>query len=568
MKTKTMSIALAMLMIFSALTVIVPVYAKTKEEAIADGMVWLASQQNPVDGSWGASVGRTGLAVLKFETYAIENNIDPLHQTYTYYPQVRGGLDYIFANAHIQAIGLQPYGDPDTDGDGTGVYFGTAPTYETGIAMMAIAASTHPGMVVTVPGAVNGWKYKHVVEDAVDYLAFGQNDAGWARGGWGYSHNTGGSDNSNTGYAVLGLGYARALPPGGFGLTIPAFVYNELDVWIEYIQNKDGSNISPWGWPALPDPIGGSGYQDPWGWVNILKTGNLLYEMWFVGDETTTPRVMAAIDYLVRHWGDADDDPGWRGFPGGSASYQAMYCVMKGLEAFGIHEIDGIDWQADFEEVLIDQQLDGSWPPCYWGDSILATEWALLTLEKAVPPPPPPTLEDIEEKLDFWLPEIKHEIVMIEEKLDFWLPEIKHEIVMIEEKLDFWLPEIKTEIEHIEWKLDYTIDKEAVEVEILTGKEVGIGTQILKGKFVYYMMTTVAGQKVNYTSIEIEAEAMTIDPADYTVTGLKTGVYKIEIDRHAVPQGTKLIVIQVQYVDASGVVYHGAAITTAFTVGS
>jgi len=498
---------------------------------------------------------------LKFETHAIQNNIDPLDQTYTYYSNIRMGLDYIFLNAYTMAIGMQPYGNPDTDGDGIGVYFvtggggGPLRTYETGIAMMAIVSSTHPGMVINVPGsAVNGWKYRHVVEDAVDYLAFGQNDAGTDRGGWGYWENQAGwSDNVNTGYAVSGLAYAQASPPGGFGLTVPDFVKNELDVWIEYIQNKDGIGTTI-------DPIGGSGYDDPHTWINILKTGHLLYEMWFVGDTATTPRVIAAINYLVRHWADANDDPGWRGSP---ASYQAMYTTMKGLRAFGIEEIDGIDWQADFEGVLIAQQLgDGSWPSCDWdtGDLILATEWALLTLEKEVPPPPPPTLQDIEDKLDLWLPEIKKEIEAIELKLDKWLPEINNSIAKIELKLDLWLPEIKKEIIAIEYKLDYIIDKEAVEVEVLKG------TPILKDKFVYYvyyMMTTVAGQKRSIDKIEIETESTTIDPSQYIVTELKAGVYRIEIKKAAVPFCNKLIIIQVQYEDPiSGVVYYGAAMTT------
>jgi len=604
MRTKMLCVTLTMLMVFSAFMVVAPTYAWTKEEAILAGMGWLAIKQN-ADGSWGTTpeyaVGDTGLAVLKFETYAVEHNLDPFDLSYPFHFEVRSGLDYIFANAHTMAIGMQTHGNPDTDGDGIGVYFvsptGWERTYETGIAMMAIAHSTHPGAVVNVAGSpVNGWKYKEVLQDAVDYLAFGQVDSGPQRGGWDYSETNnadGWADNSNTGYAVLGLGYAEASPPGGFELTIPEFVKNELDVWVEYIQ----------------DPVsGGSGYGSPGSWVNILKTGNLLYEMKFLGDSISTPRVKRAISYIVTHWYDLDYI-GWRGpGPGGDptwpACYQNMYCAMKGLEAFGNETYDGIHWQDDFETVLLAQQnLDGSWPnapffgaadgrpytpPGGWAwdtDQIKSTEWALLTLEKAVPPPPPPTLKDVKDeikaieekldlylpdielKLDTWLPDIKTEIKDIELKLDTWLPDIKSEILKIEDKLDFWLPEIKKEIEHIEWKLDYTIDKETVDIQILTGKDMGTGTQILKNKFVYYMMTTVAGQTRDYTKIEIEAEATTINPSQYTVTTIKTGVYRIEINKDAVPVGTKLIVIKVECKDPSGVIYYGAAITTAYNVG-
>lgn len=372
---------LSMMMIFA-----IPVRAATEDEialAVEKGMAWLAGQQNP-DGSWGTwnQVGKTGFAVLKFETHAIRECIDPLDTAYSYYDQVRNGLDYIFANAWTIPIGVQPAGNPDTDGDGIGVYFGGLRTYETGTAMMAIAASTHPEMLVNVPGsAVDGWTYKEVLCDAVDYLAFGQNDAGNERGGWGYYENhTDWSDNSNTGYAVLGLAYAEAPTidsKTGFGCTIPGFVKSELNIWIDYIQNDVG----------VGDPThdGGSGYTHPDDWVNILKTGNLLFEMAFVGDTADTPRVIDAVDYIERHWNDTNSDPGWRG--DGTAHKQAMYTTMKGFEALGIDTIvvDSIevDWFDEMSTVLVEQQkADGSWDVDYWGDELLGTEWALLTLQK------------------------------------------------------------------------------------------------------------------------------------------------------------------------------------------
>jgi hypothetical protein len=248
--------------------------------------------------------------------------------------------------------------------------------------MMALAASTHPEMTVNVPAsAVNGWTYEEVLCDAVDYLAFGQNDGGWERGGWGYEHNlVGWSDNSNTGYAVLGLAYAEAPTidsKPGFGCLVPEFVRAELNIWIAYIQNAvDG------------DPEdGGSGYTGPDDWVNILKTGNLLFEMAFVGDTADTPRVMDAVDYIERHWNDANPDPGWRGWPDDLAHKQAMYTTMKGFEALGIDIINvggmDVDWFDEMSTVLVAQQNpDGSWGWDYWGDELLGTEWALLTLQK------------------------------------------------------------------------------------------------------------------------------------------------------------------------------------------
>jgi len=364
--------------------------------AINDGVSWLADRQNP-DGSWGSSypVAQTGLAVLKLEEHAVDwkhgyGLPSPFDPRYPYCEKVEKGLNYIFAHAYLIDIAMQPAGDPDTNANGKGVYFMSFAwskqqrTYETSIAMMAIAGSRAPNKVVNVPESpVDGWTYKDVLQDSADYLAFGQNDADWERGGWGYFENTvGRSDQSCGGWAVFGLGFAES-PAYKFMCTIPAFVKTELNIWIDYIQNDVDGDTNH----------GGAGYFDPNGGANILRTGHLLYMMAFVGDTAVTPRVQDAVAYLVRHWNDPDYDPGWKGYPEypyWGASYQATLNVMKGLFTLGIHQIDGIDWQNEFEHVLVAQQLDdGSWPYTIWGDGdrILGTEWALLTLEKVAPPP-------------------------------------------------------------------------------------------------------------------------------------------------------------------------------------
>ena len=356
----------------------------TKEEieaSIDAGIAWLVTQQY-VDGSWGYyyyyNVATTGLAVIKLEDRAFELGFSsPFDPAYPYSANVIAGLDFIFSKAYTISIGPQPAGDPDSDGDGIGVYFSSYwyNTYETGIALMAIAGSRDPTRVVSVMGsAVDGWTYGDVVQDAVDYLAWGQNDSGTPRGAWGYTHNYGWSDNSNSGYAVLGLDFAES-PTFGFNATIPDFVKSELNVWIDYIQNDVDGDTND----------GGSGYEAPYSWVNILKTGNLIYQMAFFGDTKSTPRVQDAVDYIQRHWNDNNDDPGFR-----PHHYQAMYCLMKGLERMGIETINvggsDIDWFDEISTIVVGSQYaDGSWPYDPWGDNIMSTEWALLTLERVVP---------------------------------------------------------------------------------------------------------------------------------------------------------------------------------------
>jgi len=363
------------------------------QAAIDDGLAWLAAKQNttpgPDSGSWGTyhKIGKTGLAVKKFEHDAILKGFSsPFDPTYPYHQVVEDGLNFLFANAGIVTpLPVQPAGDPDTDGDGIGVAFAGGETYETGIALMAIAETNTPDRVVDAPGSpVNGWTYYDVAEDAMNWLAFAQVDTGYARGSWGYEDNYGG-DQSNSGYATLGLAFAEAASPHGFGLSAPQFVKNELNLWIDYIQiDVDGSQFD-----------GGSAYYrdydtiPPYQTVNILQTGNLLFEMAWYGDNSGTQRVQDAIGYIVRHWTDGGyswpDSQGWYG------QYQAMFTLMKGLEAFGIDQIDGIDWFDEVSDSIVaTQHANGSWGPDFWddfagGDTVLSTTWALLTLQKVTP---------------------------------------------------------------------------------------------------------------------------------------------------------------------------------------
>lgn len=117
--------------------------------------------------------------------------------------------------------------------------------------------------------------------------------------------------------------------------------------------------------------------------------------MAIVGETADSARVKAAISYIENHWNDASWDPGWKG---GNVSsnvssawpeYQATYTMMKGFEAMNIKEINvsgiKIDWFDEVSTAIVgSQNQDGSWNATIWGDLLLSTEWALLTLEKAV----------------------------------------------------------------------------------------------------------------------------------------------------------------------------------------
>jgi hypothetical protein len=332
------------------------------ETAISAGIAWMADQQD-VNGEWPYwdEIGPTGFGVLKLEDYAFEQDKTPFDSDYEYVDEVLLGFDYIFGQAQT---------------DSNGVFFGNAwgghETYSTGIVMMTITTSQAPDRVVG-SGPLAGWTYQEVVQGCVDWFAATQN----GDGGWKYDPppELNDSDQSNTGYAVLGLRYAQE-----FGCTLPASIFAGLENWVTAIQD-----------PVNGDPEdGGSWYRIGWSWVNLLKTGNLLFEMALLGDTVATPRVQDALDYIARHWDDANWDPGWQG-PGfggeENPEYQTMYCLMKGFAALGIQTIDGRDWFEEFTDAIVaSQNDDGSWPEGYWGNDLLATQWALLVLEYIVPP--------------------------------------------------------------------------------------------------------------------------------------------------------------------------------------
>ena len=378
--------------------------AVTQEEiqaSIFNGITWLVEQQNP-DGSWGGGnenqLACTAFAVVKLEDRAFEQGISPFNEEYEYFQKFISGLNYIFDQA-------------GTYGEGTGICFspGHLVSYETGIAMMAIAAGRDPTQVVDVPNSiVDGWTYMEVLQANVDFFAWFQNPDG----GWQYEPDEPGgfSDNSITGYVVLGLAYAED-PLYGFNCTIPDFVKIRLSSWIDQIQ-VDGDTPHN----------GGSGYGGEQT-SNVLRAGNLIFEMAFTGDTPNSPRMQRALDFLGRAWNDPDwlwEDmhsyPGWYGNPDWHGdppyqedppdwwqgeddrwhgwqgpSYQAMYCLMKGLTYAGIDNIDvdgvEVDWYDAFAARIVETQVDdGYWHRDYWGEQILATEWALLMLEAIAPP--------------------------------------------------------------------------------------------------------------------------------------------------------------------------------------
>lgn len=365
-------------------------YAATeadKRAAIDSGLAYLADQQQ-ADGRWNYSNSvedgaSTGAALLAF----LEEKPNWGANAATYQTIVDKGLNYLFSKAQQVSISNQIYGNPDTNGNGIGLKFvpgGTnnRDTYVTGLVLPAIAkaAAETPNKLVIV-GSQSGRTYAEVVQDTVDYFAYGQNDSGTGRGGWRYDANSGLSDNSTAQWPVIGMLYGQAVP----GVTVPGFVKSELTHWIDYIQNS-GS--------------GGSGYDSPGYLVNESKTGGLLVEMAFAGYSGTSSGLgdksdkAGALAYLNTTWKNFANNT----WDGNFNHPYAMWATYKGLETtIGLNDTttitnllttcgtqvsgDVCNWFEDYAEWLVtNQNPNGSWTGYSSWNSALATPWFINIL--------------------------------------------------------------------------------------------------------------------------------------------------------------------------------------------
>lgn len=335
------------------------------EESIEEALAYLAGQQAS-DGCWDGSsadtAAITGLAVLAFETRAIQLHVEPLSDDFVYKAVVEGGLTC------IQGLLYSPAGSCDTEIEDTCLVLGPPyhVIYNTAIGLMAFAASGQPETHLDSAQAL------------LNSLIWAQVDAAAGEphmGGWRYFPNQSSTDNSNTGWVTLGLGYAQAGSPFGFDLVIPEALIELLDGWLDRIQVSSS---------------GGSSYEPTVTyWVNILKTGNLLYEQALVGDAVEDDRVQNAIGYIQNKW---NEDDGYNHPQDGWLNHcQATFTMVKGLEVFHVEtlEVGGeeIDWFQEVAHHVVGRQLeDGSWATEVWVNTrVLTTSWCVLGLMKEIP---------------------------------------------------------------------------------------------------------------------------------------------------------------------------------------
>ena len=357
---------------------------------IDEGLWWLHRTQTRnvvgTDGRWTAN-NVTAATASAVQSFQINNHFETNPMTLDPYADtVARGLKYMLSTLGSVAIGPQPAGNPDSNGNGIGIQTITGhPIYVGGQAMDALVTTKTPGTLTTtgpngaaLPANIGGRTYGDIVQDMVDMYAWGQYDTVAARGGWRYSWNTH-PDNSACQWAAIGILAARDL----FGATVPAFVYSENLNWLSYSQT-----------PAPPANATGYGYTgrgagsalSPSGLVQLVMDG--------------IPKTDAA------RWVDVEQTlaNNWNGWYRDTTRYYDLFALAKAMRLALPSPVtimgtgpNAIDWfKADCANpaacnaatdkwgaartILRDQNGDGFFNSAYWTSSHLHHAWGVIIL--------------------------------------------------------------------------------------------------------------------------------------------------------------------------------------------
>ncbi|MCI5144606.1 MAG: hypothetical protein D3923_03550, partial [Candidatus Electrothrix sp. AR3] len=246
---------------------------------------------------------------------------------------------------------------------------------------------------------VYGRTYAEIVQDMVDFFAWGQVDSGFGRGGWRYAANYSESDMSTVQWPPLGMLAAEE----NMGSTVPSFVRDELELYLNVAQNT-----------ALNSDHGGFAYYTPTSttYYNITKAAAGIIAHEFLGTPLDDSKVQSALGFINRHWNDTGT--GWHYTKLFGNSY-GMYGLMKAMRipepdittiaeydyVAGEQTASSFDWyywpdgqsqQGMAYYSVTTQQADGSWDDTVGSNKVhnaFATGWQVLTLLQGVSILPP-----------------------------------------------------------------------------------------------------------------------------------------------------------------------------------
>lgn len=416
--------------------------------AIEGGLraMYLAQQSN---GSWlhgfitqEATCATTGFTVWAFSNSGHQptNNIN----ADIYAEWVQKGVNFIVDGAAPAAgpFPLLPDGVTSPDADANNRIINLCPGteglegYATPIAATGIIAaySGNPLTVVPVAHQFAGQTYKQVLQDVIDWIAFGQADcclgpvgAGGAEGGWRYVAN-GGADTSADSWNFGAMeGFEVA-----FGGTVLEEVKREAERRLDASQCQVApigrlgyTGCSPLGFDGNATTAGGVS-----GLVLISRGGRTAYHLDPGGgahDLTTATfpdvitRKSAALSHIGLQWDAAGGT-----WAGNMPNFYAMWTTARALRLNGSSSLTNpngtFDWQTGeqppgsgtvnpnggpnegyFHFLVRTQAADGSWAPTVntfdWTLN-LNTAWGILILQPTVFGPP--TVEQAIPTLTEW----------------------------------------------------------------------------------------------------------------------------------------------------------------------
>jgi hypothetical protein len=343
-------------------------------DAVDSGVAWLLTQQDGA-GCWssqGVTTGVTALAMLAIINSSPTgySGLGAAEQT-----AVDGGTSCLLAR--VQGDG--------TITDGTGLS-----TYNTSIAIWALSEVPDNGPEGVAIAGGRTWLLASQRNDGS-----GRADTGGHvnNGGWYYESDTlaGFVEHSNSSFAMQALAVTGSIPNATADLA--------AGFWT-CLQNR----LASCGTQTALD--GGFIYSHQFtkGGSRSSQTGSGVFAMVLSGIAAGDGRVLDGLAFLDealdQHAGrnmlhnDAGnieplDNLHWS--TNTDLIHYAQWAITKAYELAGVADDvnDSNNWFYKIADYLIhEQNLDGSWPASDREDQILATSFALLTLERVTPPPP------------------------------------------------------------------------------------------------------------------------------------------------------------------------------------
>ncbi len=325
-------------------------------------------------------IGITAACLQAFQNLGNFPFDDP--QESPYVDDVRRGLNDLLVNMKPERISPQNAGVPDLNGNGIGLLCHHDPSFQhlfasQGLAMMALVMSRAPNEIASAGGPqVLGRKYIDLVQDMIDFIAFGQTDENLddlvTRGGWRYhTPNSGEADLATTEWPVSGLMMAER-NWGKFGIRVPAWVKTELrDNFLVADRDTEGG-----GWRYIASPTSH---------VNVGLTGIGLLCCAWSGVPFDDPIAQSGLSYISDNWFSTDSN----GLFGHFTSMFSKYAIANAAKAYGSDTIGGHDWYEEYTEYLLTtQNPDGSWTSQGHEKSWpLTAAWAVLMLLEPQTPP-------------------------------------------------------------------------------------------------------------------------------------------------------------------------------------